>query len=160
MAEEAPVETPVDAPAGEAAGDQPLQHSEDGGVTSPTDWKATEGRLFRHWVRPKFSQYRYLDDYRYNYYDDVLDYLDKRQKGISRDIPRPEYWAERVIRTNRKYDHMESEKLQQSYQSVSARETKRLTRTLTSINSTVSHSQLRNTGSRSYLLSSRYSTLL
>lgn len=53
--------------------------------------------------RPKFSQYRYLDDYRYNYYDDVLDYLDKRSKGISRDIPRPQYWAERVIRTNRKY---------------------------------------------------------
>lgn len=52
--------------------------------------------------RPKFSQYRYLEDYRYNYYDDVLDFLDKRSKGISRDIPRPQYWAERVIRTNRK----------------------------------------------------------
>lgn len=52
--------------------------------------------------RPKFLQYRYMYDYRYNYYDDVLDYLDKRQKGITSEIPRPQYWAERVIRTRQK----------------------------------------------------------
>ncbi|XP_063701093.1 flightin-like isoform X2 [Culicoides brevitarsis] len=96
MAEDAPVETPV----AEAAAPS---HSEEGGVTKPGEWKATDNKIFKHWVRPRISQYRYLDDYRYNYYDDVLDYLDKRQKGISRDIPRPQYWAERVIRTNRKH---------------------------------------------------------
>lgn len=47
MAEEAPVETPVEAP---AAGGAP-QLSEEGGVTSPLDWKATDNRVFRHWVR-------------------------------------------------------------------------------------------------------------
>lgn len=41
-------------------------------------------------------------DYRKNYYDDVLDYLDNRQKGIACDLPRPQYWAERVIRTEKK----------------------------------------------------------
>lgn len=50
MAEEAPVETPVEAPVAEASAEAP-QHSEEGGVTSPLDWKATDNRVFRHWVR-------------------------------------------------------------------------------------------------------------
>ncbi|XP_008199783.1 flightin [Tribolium castaneum] len=55
--------------------------------------------LFKHWIRPKFLQYKYLYDYRHNYYDDVIDYLDKRQKGLRRDIPHPQTWAERALRT-------------------------------------------------------------
>ncbi|KAF5295465.1 hypothetical protein FQR65_LT10453 [Abscondita terminalis] len=55
--------------------------------------------LFKHWIRPKFLQYNYLYDYRHNYYDDVIDYLDKRQRGLNRDIPRAQTWAERALRT-------------------------------------------------------------
>ncbi|KRT83698.1 hypothetical protein AMK59_4351, partial [Oryctes borbonicus] len=44
--------------------------------------------LFKHWIRPRFLQYGYLYDYRQNYYNDVIDFLDKRQKGFSRDVPR------------------------------------------------------------------------
>ncbi|KAL5290454.1 fln family protein [Megaselia abdita] len=55
-------------------------------------------QLYRHWVRPKFLQYRYMYNYRTNYYDDVIDYLDKKQKGENREIPRPQTWAERVLR--------------------------------------------------------------
>lgn len=39
-------------------------------------------------------------DYRHNYYDDVISYLDKRQKGINCELPRPQTWAERVLRTH------------------------------------------------------------
>lgn len=49
--------------------------------------------------RPKFLPYKYLHMYRQNYYDDVMDYLDKRSHGIPRDIPRAQTWAERVLRT-------------------------------------------------------------
>ncbi|KAH8373312.1 hypothetical protein KR009_000399 [Drosophila setifemur] len=56
-------------------------------------------QLYRHWVRPKFLQYKYMYNYRTNYYDDVIDYIDKKQTGVSRDIPRPQTWAERVLRT-------------------------------------------------------------
>lgn len=50
MAEEAPVETPVVDAAAAPAGDS-VQHSDEGGVSSPLDWKATDNRVFRHWVR-------------------------------------------------------------------------------------------------------------
>jgi len=50
--------------------------------------------LCKHWIRPKFLQYKYLYDYRTNYYNDVIDFLDKRQRGLSREIPRPQTWAE------------------------------------------------------------------
>ncbi|XP_019877975.2 flightin isoform X2 [Aethina tumida] len=55
--------------------------------------------LFRHWIRPKFLQYKYLYDYRQNYYNDVIDYLDKRAHGIKREIPHAQTWAERTVRT-------------------------------------------------------------
>jgi len=55
--------------------------------------------LLRFFCRPKFLPYKYLTDYRRNYYDDVIDYLDKRNRGISRDIPVAQTWAERVLRT-------------------------------------------------------------
>lgn len=37
-------------------------------------------------------------DYRLNYYDDVIDYLDKKDRGIKAETPRPQIWAERVLR--------------------------------------------------------------
>lgn len=49
--------------------------------------------------RPKFLPYKYLYMYRKNYYDDVMDYLDKRARGVCREIPRAQTWAERVLRT-------------------------------------------------------------
>lgn len=49
--------------------------------------------------RPRFLQYNYMYDYRLNYYDDVIDYLDKKDRGIKSDIPKPQTWAERVLRT-------------------------------------------------------------
>ncbi|XP_031630253.1 flightin [Contarinia nasturtii] len=57
-------------------------------------------RWYRHWVRPKFLQYRYMYDYRTNYYNDVIEYLDKRAKGVNCEIPRAQTWAERVLRTH------------------------------------------------------------
>jgi hypothetical protein len=55
--------------------------------------------LYRHWSRPTSLQYNYIYDYRRNYYDDVIDYLDRKTKGLNRDIPRAQTWAERVLRT-------------------------------------------------------------
>ncbi|XP_011879633.1 PREDICTED: flightin [Vollenhovia emeryi] len=52
-----------------------------------------------HWVRPLFLNYAYLYDYRKNYYNDVIDYLDSRQKGLFREPPRAQEWAERALRT-------------------------------------------------------------
>ncbi|XP_055378501.1 flightin isoform X1 [Condylostylus longicornis] len=57
-------------------------------------------RYYRHWVRPQFLQYKYMYQYRHNYYNDVIDYLDKRDKGINRPVPKAQTWAERVLRTN------------------------------------------------------------
>nr|CAD7408616.1 unnamed protein product [Timema poppensis] len=54
---------------------------------------------YRYWTRPTHLQYKYLYNYRYNYYDDVIDYLDKRSKGLTREIPRPQTWAERALRS-------------------------------------------------------------
>ncbi|XP_063235963.1 flightin [Bacillus rossius redtenbacheri] len=53
---------------------------------------------YRYWTRPTHLQYKYLHDYRYNYYDDVIDYLDKRTRGLARELPRPQTWAERALR--------------------------------------------------------------
>lgn len=58
--------------------------------------------LFTFNFRPKFLQYRYMYDYRTNYYNDVIDYLDKRAKGEACDVPRAQTWAERVLRTHTK----------------------------------------------------------
>lgn len=48
--------------------------------------------------RPRFLQYNYMYDYRLNYYDDVIDYIDKKDRGIKADLPKPQTWAERVLR--------------------------------------------------------------
>ncbi|XP_055627094.1 flightin isoform X2 [Toxorhynchites rutilus septentrionalis] len=66
------------------------------------DFHRRKMQLYSHWVRPRFLQYNYMYHYRHNYYDDVIDYLDSRARGMPRDIPRPQYWAERVLRTERK----------------------------------------------------------
>lgn len=55
-------------------------------------------KLNKFHCRPKFLQYKYMYNYRTNYYDDVIDYLDKKSKGENREIPRPQTWAERVLR--------------------------------------------------------------
>lgn len=49
--------------------------------------------------RPKFLQYKYLYDYQHNYYNDVIDYLDRKSRGLNSEIPRPQTWAERALRT-------------------------------------------------------------
>lgn len=49
--------------------------------------------------RPRFLQYNYMYDYRLNYYDDVIDYIDKKDRGIKAELPKPQTWAERVLRT-------------------------------------------------------------
>ena len=37
--------------------------------------------------------------HRHNYYDDVIDYLDRRQRGMQVETPRAQTWAERALRT-------------------------------------------------------------
>lgn len=54
---------------------------------------------FTHWSRPTSLNYEYIYLFRKNYYDDVLDYLDKRSHGVQRDLPKPQTWAERALRT-------------------------------------------------------------
>lgn len=49
--------------------------------------------------RPKFLQYNYLYDYRRNYYDDVIDFLDRRNSGSAAEAPRAQTWGERALRT-------------------------------------------------------------
>lgn len=60
-----------------------------------------------HWVRPLFLNYAYLYEYRKNYYNDVIDYLNQREKGIFREPPRAQEWAERAMRT---YDEKNTDK--------------------------------------------------
>lgn len=50
--------------------------------------------------RPRFLQYNYMYDYRRNYYNDVIDYLDMRNRGLKPEVPRAQTWAERVLRTH------------------------------------------------------------
>jgi hypothetical protein len=64
--------------------------------------------LNKHWVRPRFLQYNYMYDYRLNYYDDVIDYLDKKKSGIQAEPPKPQTWAERVLRTMKDKPHASS----------------------------------------------------
>lgn len=55
--------------------------------------------IYRYWNRPASFQYDYNYDYRRNYYNDVIDYLDTKVRGLNREIPRAQTWAERVLRT-------------------------------------------------------------
>ncbi|KAK5642868.1 hypothetical protein RI129_009035 [Pyrocoelia pectoralis] len=89
-------EKEADAPAGDAAEEVFSEESPPEAVEYLDPDKLL---IFKHWIRPKFLQYNYLYNYRHNYYDDVIDYLDKRQRGLSRDVPRAQTWAERALRT-------------------------------------------------------------
>ncbi|XP_059046198.1 flightin [Achroia grisella] len=55
--------------------------------------------IFKHWIRPKFLQYSYLYDYQKNYYDQVINYLDRRNKGLPVERPQAQTWGERALRT-------------------------------------------------------------
>lgn len=49
--------------------------------------------------RPRSHQYRYISDYRTNYYNDVITYLDRRNSGMQVERPKAQTWGERVLRT-------------------------------------------------------------
>lgn len=61
--------------------------------------KADPPKYTLHWVRPLYLNYRYIYDYRQNYYNDVIDYMNKRNKGLYRETPRAQEWSERCMRT-------------------------------------------------------------
>ncbi|XP_026499359.2 flightin [Vanessa tameamea] len=89
------------APAAEgAAPDQPKAEEAEPpppeNITQGTDPKRL---VCKHWVRPKFFQYNYLYDYQRNYYDDIINYMDKRNHGIPVEKPTPQTWGERALRT-------------------------------------------------------------
>ncbi|CAK1588246.1 unnamed protein product [Parnassius mnemosyne] len=103
-------ETPAPAaPAAEApAGDAPAADAsatdaspEVAEPPPPENTSRNEPRrlVFKHWTRPKFLQYNYIYDYQRNYYDDVLSYLDRRNKGLPVERPRAQTWGERALRT-------------------------------------------------------------
>ncbi|EZA52522.1 hypothetical protein DMN91_006408 [Ooceraea biroi] len=95
---EAPAEGAAEgAPAEGAAAERPVLKLE----------KIEPPHYNHHWVRPLFLNYAYLYDYRKNYYDDVIDYLNQRQRGIFREPPRAQEWAERALRT---YDEKNTDK--------------------------------------------------
>jgi len=59
---------------------------------------AVEGCNLKTISQYSVSKWSFLSN-RKNYYDDVIDYLDSRQKGIFREPPRAQEWAERALRT-------------------------------------------------------------
>ncbi|KAM3968570.1 flightin [Aphomia sociella] len=89
-----------EAPAAETA--PPAPQPEEAEPPAPENIvMGTEPRklIFKHWIRPKFLQYSYLYDYRKNYYDQVINYLDSRNKGLPVEKPRAQTWGERALRT-------------------------------------------------------------
>ncbi|KAK0162498.1 hypothetical protein PV327_006271 [Microctonus hyperodae] len=60
--------------------------------------KAPKPKYTLHWVRPLFLNYRYLYEYRQFYYNDVIDWLNKRNRGIWREVPNAEEWSERMFK--------------------------------------------------------------
>lgn len=99
--EPAPWDIPDETPAEEATEAAPAE----GDAQAPAERpkikleKIEPPKYNHHWVRPLFLNYAYLYDYRKNYYDDVIDYLNQRQKGLFREPPRAQEWAERMLRT-------------------------------------------------------------
>ncbi|CAH0547868.1 unnamed protein product [Brassicogethes aeneus] len=91
---------------GDAGGEAPAEAGEEKREEAEDEYlDPNKLILFKHWKRPRFLQYKYLYDYRRNYYDDVIDYLDKRAQGMKREIPRAQTWAERTMRTFRNKTH-------------------------------------------------------
>jgi hypothetical protein len=98
--------------------------------------------LYKHWVRPRFLQYNYMYDYRLNYYDDVIDYLDKKDRGITSEPPKPQTWAERVLRTVKDKPHSSSYEAYEAAHRTSKRTDSNLKITITNqINSYNYHSK-------------------
>uniref|UniRef100_A0A336MC61 CSON014999 protein n=1 Tax=Culicoides sonorensis TaxID=179676 RepID=A0A336MC61_CULSO len=124
-----------------AEGEAPAAEETPAAPAEP-EWQPRRLQLYKHWVRPQFLQYKYMYEYRYNYYDDVLEYLNKRDKGVSCELPRPQYWAERVIRTQQKKDRADPTYIPQSYDLPKRREDRRQVTTLSNnINSHNYHSR-------------------
>ncbi|KAJ8686167.1 hypothetical protein QAD02_021961 [Eretmocerus hayati] len=102
-----------DGAAGEAAAGEGGAEGGEAGAGAPAaaaaegPWNFREANLPKadpphytyHWVRPLFLNYRYIYDYRQNYYNDVIDFMNKRNKGLYRETPRAQEWAERAMRT-------------------------------------------------------------
>ncbi|XP_015177827.1 PREDICTED: flightin [Polistes dominula] len=92
----------------ETPAEQPAEGAE-GAEGAPAEGEAAEKPKIKllkleppkynhHWVRPLFLNYDYLYDYRQNYYNDVIDYLNQRARGLFREPPRAQEWAERALR--------------------------------------------------------------
>ncbi|XP_076162926.1 flightin [Ptiloglossa arizonensis] len=93
-------ETPEEKPAEEAAAEgAPASDAPPGEKPKIKLEKIEPPHYNHHWVRPLFLNYAYLYDYRQNYYNDVIDYLNQRERGIYREPPRAQEWAERAMRT-------------------------------------------------------------
>ncbi|KAK2708658.1 hypothetical protein QYM36_014306 [Artemia franciscana] len=67
-------------------------------------------KYYTHWQRPKSQIYEYNNDFRQNYYSHVVDYIDKRRDGYKPEIPRPQSWAERALRTFSEKKNTQSKK--------------------------------------------------
>ncbi|VEN44551.1 unnamed protein product [Callosobruchus maculatus] len=91
-----------EAPAGE--GEAPAEGGEGEAEKPPEEAEEAEYLdpnkliLFKHWIRPRFLQYKCIYDYRKNYYDDVMEALNSRCRGVRRNIPPAQTWAERMCR--------------------------------------------------------------
>jgi hypothetical protein len=106
-------ETPAEAPAAPAAEGVPALEGEgapaaEGGEAAAAAEEAPAAPrprdpnrpiLCKYFNRKRNLNYSYLYDYRHSYYDDVIKYLDDRQHGKALDLPRPQTWAERALRT-------------------------------------------------------------
>lgn len=55
-------------------------------------------KQYTHWARNKHLQYKYLTEYSKTYYDDYIDYMNKKQCSLYREVPRPQEWAERSLK--------------------------------------------------------------
>lgn len=94
--------------AAEAAGEAPAEEQAAEGGEAPAEAPPPEAEdeyldpdkliLFKHWIRPKFLPYKCIYDYRKNYYDDVMEVLESRRRGVKRNIPPAQTWAERLCR--------------------------------------------------------------
>ncbi|XP_034951427.1 flightin [Chelonus insularis] len=97
--EDVPAEEPPPEAAGEEGGGAPAEKKEEKPKLDYSKFeKAPKPKYTLHWVRPLFLNYRRLYDYRQFYYNDVIDWLNQRNRGIYRDMPNMEEWSERMFR--------------------------------------------------------------
>lgn len=100
-AEGAEGEAPAEGAEGAPAEGAPAAEGEVVEEAAPAPRRRDPNRpiYFKYFNRKTHLNYSYLYDYRHSYYDDVIKYLDERQRGRQLDIPRPQTWAERALRT-------------------------------------------------------------